>query len=79
MATVTNPTAWNLFCQPLRKSVPPKTTITGVAQEVAEEVCRTGIFVLGEDEEEESPRRRARSQRGSVEVEEAVEAERETR
>lgn len=79
MATVSNLTKWALYSHALGGSIPAETTITDVDQDLAERICATGIFILGADEVVETPKRKARSTRGAVEVEEAVEGERETR
>lgn len=79
MATVTNPTTWSLFSKALGRSLDAG-EIVELDDAQADEVCASGVFVrLEEPEEAEAPIRRARSQRGSQVVEEAIEADRETR
>jgi hypothetical protein len=78
MATVTNPTRWDLFSHVMGTIIPSDTTVSGVDDAIAEEACATGVFTLGEDETA-APVRKARSTRAADVVEEATAGDRETR
>lgn len=93
MATIHNPTPFGLFSVALGRSIESDEVIDGLSDELAEEICRSGVFELGvlavvdeppaeSDDDEEKPKRgpgRPRSVRGAVEVEEVIDDERETR
>ena len=95
MATIRNPTDFSLFSAPLGRSLGGGEVLDGLTDEEADAACASGVFERGvlvmpeevtvtvkNDEDEEEAKRpvgRPRSVRGSIEVEEAVEVDRETR
>lgn len=90
MATIRNPTQFRLTSLPIDRIVEPGEIIDGLTDEEADAVCASGVFergvlVMPDDEpeaKEEKPERpagRRTAKRGAVEVEEAVEDDRETR
>lgn len=95
MATIRNPTQFGLFSSALGRSLAAGEVVDGLSDEIAESACASGVFERGvlvtvepepvaeeaadEDEQPKRGRGRPRSVRGSVEVEEVVDNERETR
>ena len=94
MATIRNPTQFGLFSSALGRSLAAGEVVDGLSDEIADEACRPGVLERGvlvtvepeptadtadEDEQPKRGRGRPRSIRGAVEVEEVVDAERETR
>ncbi len=80
MATIRNPTRWDLWCHPLRRELRAKERVTGLTDAVAEEISRTGVFTWEEREREAdgAPTRRA-AKRGADEAEVTAQPVREKR
>ena len=87
MATIRNPTQFNLFCGVLNRSLEAGEILDGLTDAEADEACARGVFergvlVTAEPDEEDKPKRpvgRPKSVRGAVEVEEVVAGAVETR
>lgn len=91
MATIRNPTTFNLFSYPLLRSLEAGEVLDGLTDEEADAACASGVFERGvlvvpaevTDDDEVKPAKRGpgrpKSVRGAVEVEEVTDTERETR
>lgn len=84
MSAIRNPTPFSLFCLVLGRSLEAGEVVDGLSDEDAEAACASGVFergvVVTESEvAEKRPVGRPKSIRGSIEVEEIVQSDRETR